>query len=112
MIDLHNTAFDFWAWSVEVAKKCVAKMKTDDKAILLKEVQHRVANSLQIIASILMQSARRLQSDETRGHLKDAHGLLMSVVVVQKQFAASTQGEVALRTYFTQVQSSGGRAVT
>jgi PAS domain-containing protein len=52
------------------------KFKDDllrEKAILLQEVQHRVANSLQIIASILMQSARRMQSDEARGHLHDAH---------------------------------------
>lgn len=37
------------------------KLKDDllrEKAILLQEIQHRVANSLQIIASILMQSAR------------------------------------------------------
>ncbi|MEV5035102.1 sensor histidine kinase, partial [Sphingobium sp. LMC3-1-1.1] len=40
------------------------KLKDDllrEKAILLKELQHRVANSLQIIASVLMQSARRVQ---------------------------------------------------
>jgi hypothetical protein len=36
--------------------------------ILLRELQHRVANSLQIIASVLMQSARRVQSEETRSH--------------------------------------------
>lgn len=49
-----------------------ARLKDDlirDKAILLQEVQHRVANSLQIIASVLMQSARRVQSEEARGHL-------------------------------------------
>ncbi len=40
-----------------------------EKEVLLREVQHRVANSLQIIASVLMQSARRVQSDEARGHL-------------------------------------------
>ncbi len=33
-----------------------------DKAILLQELQHRVANSLQIIASVLMMSARKVQS--------------------------------------------------
>ncbi len=31
-----------------------------EKAILLQEVQHRVANSLQIIASVLMQTARKV----------------------------------------------------
>lgn len=44
-----------------------------DKAVLLQELQHRVANSLQIIASVLMQSARKVQSEETRTHLFDAH---------------------------------------
>jgi two-component system, sensor histidine kinase PdtaS len=82
-----------------------------DKAILLKEVQHRVANSLQIIASILMQSARRVQSDETRGHLKDAHGRLMSIAAVQQQLAASTLEDVALRTYFTQLCKSLGASM-
>ena len=42
-----------------------------EKAVLLQEVQHRVANSLQIIASVLMQSARRVQSEEARGHLHE-----------------------------------------
>ncbi|MEO7223478.1 MAG: histidine kinase dimerization/phosphoacceptor domain -containing protein, partial [Devosia sp.] len=58
-----------------------AKQKDDlvrQKDILLREVQHRVANSLQIIASVLMQSARKVQSDETRGHLRDAHDRVMS----------------------------------
>ena len=41
-----------------------------DKAILLQEIQHRVANSLQIIASVLMQSARRVQSEEARGQIR------------------------------------------
>lgn len=96
------------------AARASDKLKDDllrEKAILLKEVQHRVANSLQIIASILMQSARRVQSDETRGHLKDAHGRLMSVAAVQKQLAASTQGEVSLHTYFTQLCKSLGASM-
>ena len=38
--------------------------------ILLREVQHRVANSLQIIAAVLLQNARTTVSDETRRHLR------------------------------------------
>ncbi len=72
-----------------------------EKGILLQEVQHRVANSLQIIASVLLQSAKRVQSDETRTHLYDAHQRVMSVAAVQKQLAASRLGDVELRTYFT-----------
>jgi two-component sensor histidine kinase len=82
-----------------------------EKAILLQEVQHRVANSLQIIASILMQSARKVQSEETRGHLHDAHGRLMSIAAVQKHLAASRLGEVALRAYFVQLCKSLGASM-
>jgi len=90
------------------------KLKDDlirDKAVLLREVQHRIANSLQIIASVLLQSARRVQSEETRGHLKDAHSRVMSIASVQKQLAQSTEGDVALRPYFTQLCASLGASM-
>jgi two-component sensor histidine kinase len=77
-----------------------------EKAILLQELQHRVANSLQIIASVLLQSARRAPSDDTRNHLYDAHQRVMSVAAVQKQLAASRLGEVGLRTYFAELCQS------
>jgi hypothetical protein len=44
----------------------------EQKQVLLQEMEHRVANSLQIIASILMLKARLVTSEETRQHLKDA----------------------------------------
>jgi two-component sensor histidine kinase len=50
---------------------------------LLQEMAHRVANSLQIIASILLLKARAVSSEETRGHLRDAHQRVMSVAAVQ-----------------------------
>lgn len=77
-----------------------------DKDVLHQELQHRVANSLQIIASVIMQSARRVQSDETRSHLHDAHHRVMSIATLQKQLAATSAGEVALRPYFTDLCSS------
>ena len=60
-----------------------------EKQVLLQELQHRVANSLQIIASVLMQSARRVQSEETRLHLHDAHSRVMSIAMLQKQLAVT-----------------------
>ena len=82
-----------------------------EKAILLQEVQHRVANSLQIIASVLLQSARRVQSEETRMHLHDAHHRVMSIATVQKQLAVSHMGNVGLRPYFTQLCASLGASM-
>lgn len=86
-----------------------ARQKDDlirEKAILLQEVQHRVANSLQIIASVLMHSARKVQSEEARGYLRDAHHRVMSIAAVQRHLAASTLGDVALRPYFIQLCES------
>ena len=82
-----------------------------DTGILLQELQHRVANSLQIIASVLMQSARRVQSEETRLHLRDAHNRVMSVAAVQQQLTTSSLGGVELRPYFTDLCRSIGASM-
>jgi PAS domain S-box-containing protein len=63
------------------------------KEMLLQEMQHRVANSLQIIASILLLKAKTVVSEETRQHLRDAHQRVMSVAAVQQQLLASSHGE-------------------
>jgi two-component sensor histidine kinase len=63
------------------------------KEVLLQEMQHRVANSLQIIASILLLKAKTVQSEETRLHLRDAHQRVMSVATVQQQLHASGLNE-------------------
>jgi PAS domain S-box-containing protein len=71
--------------------------------VLLQEVRHRIANSLQIIASVLMQSARRVHTGEARGHLHDAHNRVMSVAALQQQLAVSTLGTVELKAYLTKL---------
>ena len=85
------------------ATRLAEKHKDDlirEKHVLLQELQHRVANSLQIIASVLMQSARRVQSEETRLHLHDAHSRVMSIAMLQKQLAVTQLESVELRGYF------------
>jgi two-component system, sensor histidine kinase PdtaS len=86
-----------------------AKLKDDalrENLVLLQEVRHRVANSLQIIASVLMQNAKRTLSDETRGHLKDAHHRVMSVAELERRLAGTGDGQVELLTYFTSLCDS------
>jgi two-component sensor histidine kinase len=94
----------------DVTEARLAERLKDDlireKGILLLELQHRVANSLQIIASVLLQSARRVQSDETRIHLQAAHQRVMSVAAVQKQLALSRLDDVGLRQYFQELCAS------
>jgi two-component sensor histidine kinase len=90
------------------------KLKSDlirEKSILLQELQHRVANSLQIIASVLMQSAKRTQSEETRANLHDAHSRIMSIAQLQQQLAVSRLGDVELRTYFGDLCRSIGASM-
>ena len=91
--------------ATDVTPTLLAEKQKDDlvreKQILLQELQHRVANSLQIIASVLMQSARRVQSEETRVHLHDAHSRVMSIAMLQKQLAVTQLKSVGLRAYFT-----------
>jgi two-component sensor histidine kinase len=77
-----------------------------ENLILLQEVRHRVANSLQIIASVLLQNAKKTRSDETRSHLKDAHHRVMSIAALERQLAGTGDGAVELRTYFTNLCDS------
>ena len=77
-----------------------------EKAVMLRELQHRVANSLQIIASVLMQSARRVQSDDARSHLQAAHHRVMSVAAVQAQLSSRAQDDVRLVPYFSTLCAS------
>jgi PAS domain S-box-containing protein len=62
------------------------------KGVLLEELQHRVANSLQIIAAIILMKAKAVDSDDTRRHLKDAHERVLSVAAVQQYLHASASG--------------------
>lgn len=82
-----------------------------EKEVLLQELHHRVANSLQIIASVLLQSAKKVQSEETKLHLHDAHHRVMSVAALQKQLAASKLGDVELRPYFKALCESIGASM-
>ena len=82
-----------------------------EKRMLFLELQHRVANSLQIIASVLMQNARRMLSPEAKGHLTDAHNRVMSVATLQRQLAASQLDDVELRKYFTELCESIGASM-
>jgi chemotaxis protein methyltransferase CheR len=74
------------------------------KELLLEEMQHRIANSLQIIASILLLKARSVQSDETRGHLQDAHKRVLSVAALQQHLQISGHGErIAVGPYLSKL---------
>ena len=94
--------------------RAAEKLKQDllkEKDVLLQELHHRVANSLQIIASVLMQSARQVSSEESRGHLYDARQRVMSVAALQQQLAVSRLGDVEIHPYLVALCESIGASM-
>ena len=61
----------------DVTERRALEREKDDllrqKDLLLQEMNHRINNSLQLIASILLLKAHAVQSEETRRHLHDGH---------------------------------------
>ena len=75
-----------------------------EKDMLLAEMQHRVSNSLQIIASILLIKARTVQSEETRLQLEDAHKRVLSVAAVQQHLdVAGRGGKIEIGNYLSKL---------
>jgi chemotaxis protein methyltransferase CheR len=99
------------------AEKQVLLEETQDllrqQRMLMKEMQHRVANSLQIIASILMLKAKGVASQETREHLQDAQQRVISVAEVQAHLH-SVEGidRIDVRAYLTKLCSGLATSMT
>jgi two-component sensor histidine kinase len=72
------------------------------KDVMLREMQHRIGNSLQIIASIIMSKVRTIESEETRRHLSDAHDRVVSIATVQQHLQVSAaSGSIEIAPYLT-----------
>jgi chemotaxis protein methyltransferase CheR len=84
------------------------------KDLLLQEMHHRIANSLQIIASILLLKARSVTSQETRLHLDEARQRIMSIAAVQEHLQPSTLGDlIEIAPYLTKLcESLAGSMIT
>jgi chemotaxis protein methyltransferase CheR len=77
------------------------------KDLLLEEMNHRVNNSLQIIASILLLKAQTVQSEETRRHLREANERVMAIATVQEQLHPAEFGtQIEARNYLTRLCES------
>ena len=71
----------------DVTERRAAEREKDEllreKEMLLEEMRHRVANSLQIIATLLLLKEGSVSSEETKNDLRAAHQRVMSVAAVQ-----------------------------
>jgi two-component sensor histidine kinase len=78
-----------------------------EKDVLLEEMEHRVGNSLQIIAAIILLKSRMVTSEETRLHLQDAHKRVMSVAAVQQYLhVPGAAGPVEMAPYLSKLGES------
>ena len=92
-------------------EKAALKLQADElvahRQVLMEEMQHRIANSLQIIASVLLLKARAVNSEETRQHLQDAHRRVMSIAAVQKHLECSGSTDlIEIGPYLTKLCAS------
>jgi chemotaxis protein methyltransferase CheR len=78
----------------------------EQQRTLLREMRHRIANSLQIIASILLLKAGSVTSEETKNELRAAHQRVMSVATVQSHLHASDGiEEIEMGPYLTKLSA-------
>lgn len=67
----------------------------EQKEFLLRELQHRVMNSLQILSSLLLMQSRHAESAETRDQLKNARDRVLSMGTVYRHlYKTDTVGTV------------------
>ena len=75
-----------------------------EKDMLLEEFQHRVGNSLAIIASIISLKARSVDSVEARRHLDDARDRVISFATIQQSLHTSAaSGFIELGPHFAKL---------
>jgi two-component sensor histidine kinase len=92
----------------DVTERHILERQKDEllrqKDVLLDEIQHRIANSLQIIAGIILMKANRVSSEETRLLLQDTHDRVISIATVQQQLNASgIIGPIEMLPYLTRL---------
>src|ERR1700694_2395360 len=90
----------------DVTRQRVLEREKDDllrqKDVLLEEIQHRIANSLQIIAGIILMKANTVISEESRLLLQDTHDRVISIATVQQQLNVSgIIGPIEMVPYLT-----------
>ena len=77
------------------------------KDLMIQEMKHRMANSLQLIASILILKSEAVESLEVRTHLQDAHERIMSIAIAERFLdTTSLNEEVEVGPYLKELCGS------
>lgn len=70
------------------------------KDTLLQEMRHRIANSLQLIASVILLKAETVKSEESRLHLQDAHDRIVSIATIQRNLDPTGSHDLVPVTHY------------
>ena len=96
---------------LERAARIEAEQLLGENAMLLREIDHRVMNSLQLVSSILALQRRSAASDETKSQLESAGHRVNAIASVHRQLhSAGPQQPVRSDQFFTRL-CEGLRAV-
>lgn len=88
---------------LDVEKEKLSKQKD----LMMKEMKHRMANSLQLIASILILKSEAVESMEARLHLQDAHQRILSIATIEKHLdTLSLSDKIEVGNYLTELCKS------
>ncbi len=80
------------------------KVSLEDKGLLLKEMNHRVKNNLNLIGSLLSLQAKQVESEEIRGYLDISRGRIESISMIHDMlFRGSSFVSVDLREYISSI---------
>lgn len=95
-------------------EKAVVTKQLKEKEILLKEVNHRVKNNLQIITSLLQMQTGKSNNDEVKEILTETEGRVRSMALVhQKLYESSNVSSIYIKEYTEQliqhIKSSFGK---
>ncbi|HUW70953.1 MAG TPA: histidine kinase dimerization/phosphoacceptor domain -containing protein [bacterium] len=93
---------------VDVTERKTAETKVVDllreKEILLKEVQHRIKNNMNILASLLRLQAEALKNQEAKDALEAAVNRISSMMVLyDKLYRSDTVGSISMHDYLPEL---------
>ena len=97
-IKLNNKRHDLFISITDITEERKARRDKENlmlqKDTLLKEMRHRIANSLQLIASIILLKAGSVKSEESKKDLEDAHDRILSIATVQRNLDPTSEGSL------------------
>ncbi len=78
-----------------------------EKELLLRELNHRVKNNLQVINSLLNLQAHKIKDEEVRGILRESHLRIKSIAMVhEKLYSSSDFSRIDMKEYLNSLVRS------